>query len=102
MEPGLQTLPKLSGFYVRNIAANLIGSLIIALLNISSPLQFLEDWVAYLLKGGWVLIFILIVIACTIITILQYFIQYPIYLLMKNSETACPLKTIFRSWCQGH
>ncbi len=28
-----QTLPKLSGLYVRNIAANLIGNLIIALLN---------------------------------------------------------------------
>ena len=78
MVPGPQTLSKLTGLYVRNITANLIGNLIIALLNISSPLKFLEDWVAFLLKGGWVLIFILILIACTIITILQYLIQYPI------------------------
>ena len=78
MEPEPQILPKLTGLYARNIAANLIGNLIIALLNFSSPLQFLEDWVAFLLKGGWALIFILILIACTVITILQYFIQYPV------------------------
>ena len=97
MEPEPQTLPKLTGLYTRNIAANLIGSLIIALLTISSPLQFLKDWEAFLLNGGWVLIFILILIACTIITILQYLIQYPIsrYLvcLAKDEKSRKGLKS---------
>ena len=73
-----QTRPSLIGLYVRNITANLIGNLIIALLNIFSPLKFLNDWMSFLQGGGWILIFILILIASGIGTFLQYLIQHPI------------------------
>ena len=47
-----QPLPKLTGLYIRNLAANLIGNLIIVLLNIFTPLDFLKDWRAFLAGGG--------------------------------------------------
>ena len=73
-----QSLPKLTGLYIRNLAANLIGNIIIVLLNIVTPLDFLKDWLSFLSGGGWVVIPIFIITACTIVTILQYFIQRPI------------------------
>ena len=73
-----QSLPKLTGLYIRNLAANLIGNIIIVLLNIVTPLDFLKDWLSFLSGGGWVVIPIFIITACTIVTILQYLIQRPI------------------------
>jgi len=73
-----QSLPNLISLYIRNLAANLIGNLIIALLNIFTPLEFLKNWMAFLSGGGWVWIPIFIIAACIIVTILQYFIQRPI------------------------
>ena len=73
-----QSLPKLTGLYIRNLAANLIGNIIIVLLNIVTPLDFLKDWLSFLSGGGWVVIPIFIIAACTIVTILQYLIQRPI------------------------
>ena len=73
-----QSLPKLTSLYIRNLAANLIGNLIIALLNIVTPLEFLKDWTSLVSGGGWVLIPIFVITACIIVTILQYSIQRPI------------------------
>ncbi len=73
-----QPLPKLTGLYVRNLAANLIGNLTIALLNIFTPLDFLKDWRAFLAGGGWTLIPIFIFGAGMIVSILQFWIQRPI------------------------
>jgi sigma-B regulation protein RsbU (phosphoserine phosphatase) len=73
-----QPLPKLTGLYIRNLAANLIGNLIIALLNIFTPLDFLKDWRMFLAGGGWTLIPILIFAAGIIVTILQFWIQRPV------------------------
>jgi len=47
---------KLTSLYIRNLAANLIGNLIIALLNMVTPLEFLKDWLSFLSGGGWVFI----------------------------------------------
>ena len=74
----LQPIPELTGLYIRNLAANLIGNLTIALLNIFTPLEFLIDWVFFLSEGGWVLIPIFIITACIFVTIMQYSIQRPI------------------------
>ncbi len=74
----LQPIPELTGLYIRNLAANLIGNLTIALLNIFTPLEFLKDWVLFLSQGGWVLIPIFIITAAIIVTSLQYSIQRPI------------------------
>lgn len=69
---------KLTSLYIRNLAANLTGNLIIILLNIVTPLEFLKDWRSFLSGSGWVLIPIFFITACTIVTILQYLIQRPI------------------------
>jgi len=68
----------LTSLYIRNIAANLIGNLIIVLLNMVTPLEFLKGWLSFLSGGGWVVIPIFIITACIIITTLQYLIQRPI------------------------
>ena len=70
--------PKLTGLYTRNLAANLMGNTIIAVLNIFTPLVFLKDWMTFISRGGWALIPILILFACIIVTILQYSIQRPV------------------------
>ena len=68
----------LTGLYIRNLAANLIGNLIIALLNIFTPLDFLKDWMGFLAGGGWALVPLFIFTAAAIVTILQFYIQRPI------------------------
>jgi sigma-B regulation protein RsbU (phosphoserine phosphatase) len=73
-----QSFPNLTGLYIRNLAANLIGNLTIALLNIVTPLEFLKDWQAFISEGGWALIPIFLMSACVIVTFLQYTIQRPI------------------------
>jgi phosphoserine phosphatase RsbU/P len=73
-----QSLPNLAGLYGRNLAANLIGNLIIVLLNIFTPLKFIEDWTDYIWRGGWVWIPTFILAACVSVTILQYLVQRPI------------------------
>jgi sigma-B regulation protein RsbU (phosphoserine phosphatase) len=78
MKSKAQTFPNLASLYIRNLTANLIGNLIIALLDIFTPLQFLKDWMAFLSGGGWVWVPIFIITACIIVTILQYSIQRPI------------------------
>jgi sigma-B regulation protein RsbU (phosphoserine phosphatase) len=78
MAPESKTFPKLTGLYIRNIAANLIGNLIIALLNIFTPLEFLQGWRSYLRGGGWLFISIFILAACATVIILQYLVQRPI------------------------
>ena len=78
MKSETQSFPNLTSLYIRNLVANLIGNLIIALLNIFTPLDFLKDWKAFLSSGGWVWIPILIMFACIVVTFLQYAIQRPI------------------------
>ena len=70
--------PKLTGLYTRNLAANLIGNIIIAVLNFFTPLEFLKDWMNFISRGGWVTIPMFILTACIIVTILQHSIQRPL------------------------
>jgi len=78
MDAKLRPHPQLTGLYLRNLAANLIGNLIIALLNIFTPLDYIRDWMDFLARGGWALIPLFIFIAAMIVTILQFYIQRPI------------------------
>jgi adenylate cyclase len=69
---------RFSYLYALNIGANIFGFLIIALLNLFTPLEFFKIQRAFLLAGGWVTIvsFYLLVIGLGII--LQYIVQRPI------------------------
>jgi sigma-B regulation protein RsbU (phosphoserine phosphatase) len=64
--------------YIRNVAANLLGFFIIVLLNLCTPLEFFKIQKAFLLAGGWVVIFSFYPIVICIGITLQYIVQRPI------------------------
>lgn len=69
---------RLPELYGRNIGANLLGFLIIVLLNVFTPVEFFKEQRAFLLGGGWrvILSFYPLVIGLGIG--LQYLVQHPI------------------------
>ena len=64
--------------YGRNVGANLLGFLIIALLNIFTPLKFFKIQRAFLLAGGWMLILSFYPFVICIGITLQYIVQRPV------------------------
>ena len=68
-------LPELYG---RNIGANLLGFLIIALLNLFTPVEFFKAQRAFLLAGGWMVILSFYPVVICIGIGLQYVVQRPI------------------------
>jgi len=69
---------RLTELYIRNVGANLLGFLIIALLNLFTPLEFFKIQKAFLLAGGWrVILSFYPLVICIGIT-LQYIVQRPI------------------------
>jgi sigma-B regulation protein RsbU (phosphoserine phosphatase) len=64
--------------YGRNVGANLLGFLIIVLLNIFTPLKFFKIQRAFLLAGGWMLILSFYPFVIGIGITLQYIVQWPI------------------------
>jgi sigma-B regulation protein RsbU (phosphoserine phosphatase) len=75
---------RFSYLYALNIGANIFGFLIIALLNLFTPLAFFKIQRAFLLAGGWVTIvsFYPLVICQGIF--LQYIVQRPVADLIKR------------------
>jgi sigma-B regulation protein RsbU (phosphoserine phosphatase) len=64
--------------YLRNVGANLLGFLIIALLNLFTPLEFFKVQRAFLLAGGWVVILSFYPLVICIGITIQYIVQRPI------------------------
>jgi len=82
---------SLLGLYLRNIAANLSGNFIIAVLNFYTPLAVFEEWREFLSAGGWVAIPIIIACIALFGIFLQYLVQRPITALLgKIRLTAAP------------
>lgn len=75
---------SLIGFYLRNIAANLMGNFIIAILNFFSPLAVFAEWRKYLIEGGWIAIPIILVCIVLVGIFLQYLVQRPITALLEK------------------
>ncbi len=96
MMPEFQRLPKLTGLYIRNLAANLIGNFTIGLLNILTPLEFLKDWISFISGGGWVVIPFFIASACIIVTVLQASIQRPISRYLAHLQRHQPIGDALR------
>ncbi len=69
---------RLTELYIRNVGANLLGFLIIALLNLFTPLEFFKIQKAFLLAGGWVVILSFYPLVICIGITLQYIVQRPI------------------------
>ncbi len=69
---------RLIELYIRNVGANLLGFLIIVLLNLFTPLEFFKIQRAFLLSGGWVVILSFYPLVICIGITLQYIVQRPI------------------------
>ena len=69
---------SLIGFYLRNLAANIFGNLIIVVLNFFSPLAVYEDWHTFLMEGGWMAIPIIFACIVSIGVLLQFLLQRPL------------------------
>ena len=69
---------RLIELYMRNVGANLLGFLIIALLNLFTPLEFFKIQRAFLLAGGWVVFLLFYPLVIFIGVTLQYIAQRPI------------------------
>lgn len=64
--------------YGRNIGANLMGFLIIVLLNLFTPVEFFKAQRTFLLAGGWLVILSFYPLVICIGIGLQYWVQRPI------------------------
>jgi len=69
---------RLTELYGRNIGANILGFLIIVLLNLFTPLQFFKVQRAFFLAGGWVVILSFYPLVICLGIGLQYLAQRPI------------------------
>ena len=69
---------RLTELYGRNISANLLGFLIIVLLNLFTPVEFFKAQRAFLLAGGWLVILAFYPLVICIGVGLQYIVQRPI------------------------
>jgi sigma-B regulation protein RsbU (phosphoserine phosphatase) len=84
MDRTIKTMPSLIGLYLRNVAANLSGNFIIALLNAFTPLTLFETWRDLLAQGGWIAIPLVIALITLIAVFLQYLIQRPVAGLLEK------------------
>ncbi len=64
--------------YGRNVGANVLGFLIIALLNLFTPVEFFKIQRAFLLSGGWMVILSFYPVVICIGIGFQYIVQRPI------------------------
>ena len=78
--------PGLTGLYLRNFAANISGNFIIAVLNIFTPLAVFEEWRAFLSKGNWAAIPVILAFISLIAVFLQYLVQRPIAAVLKKLQ----------------
>jgi sigma-B regulation protein RsbU (phosphoserine phosphatase) len=79
---------SLIGFYLRNLAANISGNFIIAVLNFFSPLAVYEEWRQFLLGGGWIAIPIILVCIVAVGILVQYIFQRPLAALLEKIHLA--------------
>jgi sigma-B regulation protein RsbU (phosphoserine phosphatase) len=81
---------RLTGLYLRNFLANFAGNCIIILLNFFTPLAVYENWKAFLwqgdLMGGWIIIPTVLFIVVWLVFGLQYLIQHPISICLRQSQ----------------
>jgi hypothetical protein len=81
---------RFSYLYALNIGANISGFLIIALLNLFTPLEFFKIQRAFLLAGGWVTILSFYPLVIGLGIILQYRVQHPIVDMINRLRLTLP------------
>jgi sigma-B regulation protein RsbU (phosphoserine phosphatase) len=68
----------LLNLYLINAAANMIGSLIVGVLNMLTPIEFFKLWRDYFVADGWIYILMMYPIIVAIGAGLQYIAQRPL------------------------
>ena len=70
---------SLAGLYIRNLGANLLGFMIIAVLNVFTPLEFFRLFRRFLfLEGYWKVFFLFFPFVFCLLILVQYRVQSPI------------------------
>jgi adenylate cyclase len=95
------TRPSFLGFYIRNLGANLLGFVVIALLNAFTPLEFFRlqrDFI--FIHGGWKAFFLFSPLATALVILLQYRFQYPILRFFRHEHAEPTLVSEFRDKAQ--
>ena len=91
-ENAISAVPSFLGFYIRNLGANVMGFVVIALLNSFTPLEFFRIQRDYIFtQGGWKVFFLFSPLATFLVILLQYRFQYPILRFLKH-ERSDPLR----------
>ena len=72
-------MPSFLGFYVRNMGANLLGFVVIAILNSFTPLEFFRMQRTFIFtEGGWKNFFLFYPLVLLLVGLLQYRAHYPL------------------------
>ena len=70
---------SLAGLYTRNLGANMLGFMIIVVLNLFTPLAFFRSFRIFLfLEGYWKVFFLFFPLVFCLLILLQYRVQRPI------------------------
>jgi adenylate cyclase len=91
-EIATSTRPSFLGFYIRNLGANLLGFVVIALLNSFTPLEFFRMQRDYIFtQGGWKVFFLFSPLATFLVILIQYRFQLPISRFFRH-ESSDPIR----------
>lgn len=93
-------IPRLTGLYFVNLGANVSGFLIIALLNLFTPLEFFKITRAYIMAGGWIQMVAYYPLVIFIGLSLQYLVQRPISVMLKQMREGKQVFPIVRHRAQ--
>lgn len=87
----------LRNLYLINAGANMIGSLIVGVLNLLTPTEFFKLWRSYFVEEGWIYILMMYPIIIATGAGLQYFAQRPLKRYFDGPKSKDPDKpNLFR------
>jgi class 3 adenylate cyclase len=85
-------MPSFLGFYVRNMGANLMGFMVIAILNSFTPLEFFRLQRTFIFtEGGWKNFFLFYPLVLLLVGLLQHRAHYPLVRFFAQGVSGQPL-----------
>lgn len=90
-------MPSFLGFYVRNMGANLLGFVVIAILNYFTPLEFFRMQRTFIFtEGGWKMFFLFYPLVLLLVGLLQYRAQYPLLKFFSPALSDQPVNPVLK------
>ena len=90
-------MPSFLGFYVRNMGANLLGFVVIAILNYFTPLEFFRMQRTFIFtEGGWKMFFLFYPLVLLLVGLLQYRAQYPLLKFFSSALSDQPVNPVLK------